>query len=60
MMVWDSRNVEIPRPVVIPLAGDAVNRSGESHGVDAGPTTAAGAATIRHWSGAPAGNRKGG
>jgi len=53
MMVWDSRNVEIPRPVVIPLAGDAVNRSGESHGVDAGPTTAAIAAAIRPGSGAP-------
>jgi hypothetical protein len=47
------------RPFVIPLEGDAVNRPGESNGVDAGPTTAAGAATNRHCSGAPAGNRKG-
>jgi hypothetical protein len=59
MVVWDSRNLEEPRSVVIPLAGDAVNRPGESNGVDAGPTTAAGAATNRHCSGAPAGNRKG-
>jgi hypothetical protein len=32
---------------VIPLAGDAVNRPGESNGVDAGPTTAAIAARER-------------
>jgi len=38
---------------VIPLAGDAVNRPGESNGVDAGPTTAAIAAAIRPGSGAP-------
>ena len=60
MMVWDSRNAENPRHVVIPLAGDAVNRPGESNGVDAGPTTAAIATAISYWSGAPAGNRKGG
>jgi len=46
-MVWDSRNAENPRHVVIPLAGDAVNRPGESNGVDAGPTTAAIAARER-------------